>query len=249
MNQLGESVRAIYGLRTGADAYLRKFIHLSRPLPEPEVGERRSIYIESLIDRMEIPYRLGDKNSISTKFILTHFLNRTGYTLRDIDRAVTNLAVVIASRGGPDDFRTPSLTATLAIIAAINPPFFEKCRNAAYSIEGVSSAGNDSHFDHLLLSGNEREKQLGEIYKYVVGPDWKTGSPRDYLDGVNSDLDALLAEWSFALAPSPADTPDGRHLQGWYWKHARRSGLQPTKLLQSALNEIGRLGEPAEDKV
>jgi len=119
MEQLKRSVKSIYGLDTGAEAYLRKFIHLHRTLPleSRESNVRNEQYVDFVIEAMSFPDSFGSEVfKVNTREVFHHFLVRPDVSLRDIGNAVTNVASAAISS---DNFsKSPFPLIDLAILLA-----------------------------------------------------------------------------------------------------------------------------------
>lgn len=251
MKQLAQSVRSVYGLDTGSEVYLRKFVHLSRPLPEPTETDRRKLYIQHLIKTMGLPNRVGNKEiDYGTEDLLVHFLDRAGISLRDIDRAISNLAILIASKGEEEILILPGISVPLAITAAVYPGIYELARNVGSNVRPNGTGHTGAELQKFKMSANLHESQIGEMMEFIAGPSINLATST-FLKNQESDIDYVLTEWAFALVPPSERTLQNEETEEIYAIHAHhcfKQRINTSHIISNAINEVGRLVAAPTDK-
>lgn len=185
--QLEEAVRCEYGRGVDASKYLQKFVSIWTTLPKPakrgkSVPER---YLLNCLNRMEYPIQVrGDDSGISFFEDLVKYYN---LSLRDIERSLTNFAIIHNIMNGSINNHYFYLSVFIAITKSTRPDSYRKLlretitynelmEEAALTGLNLNSRGvSETHyFNHILkyyLGTNIEVEELieqGEFNQYQL---------------------------------------------------------------------------------
>ena len=125
-NQIGNSIKSLYGQGMNVDGYLRRFLDLDYRLPSPV----KKIYCSTLFDRFGIKDYLKNRTSRDAPYEEEHFVETFselsdifGFSLRVQEQCFSQFC--IALRTTPPDYKLcPTLLAGLICIKAASPELY-----------------------------------------------------------------------------------------------------------------------------
>ena len=126
--QLGHSVKALYGGEFDAEGYLRRFFDIDFRLPAPD----RKKFIRNSLELIGVDEFL--KNSIDqyarqngglVTEAFTSFFGQDDLSLRSVAQAIHRFGVVLASLGDKNGLYLPTLT-VLSILGAVHPTLYRQ---------------------------------------------------------------------------------------------------------------------------
>lgn len=126
-NQLGHSIRALYGSELDSEDYFRRFFDIDFQLPEP----KRDLFINASFEAVGVPdyfQRTRERETWNYEDVLTFaqtFLGSSDISLRRIAQAAHRLGLVLASLH--NDKHLTAMTAVVALILrTVNPDLYYK---------------------------------------------------------------------------------------------------------------------------
>ncbi len=165
--QIESSIKAVYGAEIDAAEYLRRFFNLEYGIPIADTQR----YISSLITRFDLNPIFYERNSSITRYDRKHFVeylniiaNAKGLSLRDIERCITRLRIVM-DQTQSDQYLDPVLLALLIVLYTNEPEYFNQIVNGQVSPEDVIK-------DLTSLSGGKlRQNEINVLYAYLLVAD------------------------------------------------------------------------------
>lgn len=137
--QLGHSLRTLYGIGMDVEGYLRRFIDLEFNLPKPD----RKDFTYALIKKFELNERLANFRSQEEgladerlKELLVFLAETTDMSLRDIEKAVSLIALVLLSTS-ENHFLYAPLIALLITLKIKKPELYTSYVSGARTAEQV----------------------------------------------------------------------------------------------------------------
>lgn len=157
LEQLEISVAAAYGNNIDAKKYLQKFIQITCPLvDDSEHAHERvaSKYISYLKKSLE--FKPEDSETVHyASESLTEIADRKGLSLRDIERAMSNVALACAFTT-PNTLRPAPIIAGLSVIKALDSSMYRKAK------EGRLQYAEVQEFLGLSLTADPAEAPFDE---------------------------------------------------------------------------------------
>lgn len=144
-NQLHESIRAAYGHGIDAPRYLQKFVTLWAQLPESKSGKDsdKQKYVQYCLDKME--FDGDDKKLTAIKHVFRELEAPFGLSLREIERSLTNFAIVYNSKAGRLSQHYVLMTMFLSVLKISRPDIYKNVANDTISYEQLfTDTGLDS---------------------------------------------------------------------------------------------------------
>lgn len=145
--QLEEIIRSRYGRNIEASLYLNKFIHIWIDLPNNKTryGNNGKTYLKKCLENMEFKEmpNHGDVFKIYYDLIDHYHL-----TFRDIERSLTNFAMIENMSTGKLSYEDYSLLVFLSIIRVIKPYVYNKIK-----LDSIQYSGPDGLFESAELEG------------------------------------------------------------------------------------------------
>jgi hypothetical protein len=138
MQQLGESVKSVYGSGMNAKEYLRKFIDLQYHLPEVKVED----YIGTLFSRFGFDDVLGKRTGVcrgeneELKQCLAVFFTFFHFSLRTQEQCMTQLSVILRTVA-PNHFLYPYLLSFLLCLRAEEKHLYVEYVQGRATVEDV----------------------------------------------------------------------------------------------------------------
>jgi hypothetical protein len=125
--QLGESVKSMYGVEMNSDGYLRRFIDLQYQLPEPTPeGFVRAQFGRLGLDEVLHARHLNDHRSLAE--VLPQLFLLFGFSLRIQEQCFTQLALVVRTTP-PNHYLFPHLLSILLCLRSSNCSlYYQYCR-------------------------------------------------------------------------------------------------------------------------
>lgn len=143
--QLAASVSAVYGEKTNAQEYLRRFFDLEFGIPSIESKR----HTQDLVNRFELDKVFNSRKHHELQYDASNFVDYFsaladvfGLTLRARERCMTMLAVVL-HQTAEDQFLYPELVAFFIVLRAVRPELFQALSNGTCSPEAVMTAVGD----------------------------------------------------------------------------------------------------------
>ena len=194
--QLEQAVQGAYGATFDAHTYLEKFYHLRVMLPETKLrGGQRANYVSHLWDALDITFP-DDGDNLEVKVFLTQLAETQALSLRQLERVMTNLALVSASVG-PRALFIPQLVVGLCVMRQRNSALYEKARKKALTwpeaqtwLELGGGSFDLSWWRYALgeMSKNEAKDYLQEHAHKLRHQD----APADLIPLMAEHIDALV---------------------------------------------------------
>lgn len=156
LTQLECSVATAYGSTINAKTYLQKFIQIACPLVDTSEHAHERIeqkYITHL--RRVLEFKPEDNETVRyASESLSEIAERKGLSLRDIERAMSNVALVCAFTT-PNTLRPAPIIAGLAVIKALDPSMYRRAKEGRLEYGevrdflglGQTSNADDAPFD------------------------------------------------------------------------------------------------------
>lgn len=143
--QLGHSVRAIYGADFNSDGYLRRFFDVDFRLPEPNSTD----FLTALGKDLEIPSLLRDLTNNNQLYSpigdpaalesATNIIEASPLSLRDMQQALARLRILLASLPGGQRLHLDTLV-VLLVLRTMDPELYRKVRAGTAKDEEVIAA-------------------------------------------------------------------------------------------------------------
>jgi hypothetical protein len=149
--QLAHSLRAIYGHDFDAEGYLGRFFHVGYRLRDPKPGE----YATFLVN--QVGY-LGWQEVAENLAFLMGYL---GFSLRQQQRCVTRLALVLRIVGRGRQYDDPSVYAALLALREWRPSLYEQFR--------VGQKTADDLLEALMADNRSRWESAHETSSVEIG--------------------------------------------------------------------------------
>lgn len=148
--QLGESVRSLYGAKLDADGYLRRFIDLEYRLPEPDSEKFATAQFERFGLNPALDGKVGDTryDSDTIRHALPKLFVLFGFSLRTQEQCFSQLGVILRTTPA-NSFLYSSLLAVLICLRADNKKLYLRYCSGHASHEEVMAylrqlpGGND----------------------------------------------------------------------------------------------------------
>lgn len=190
-SQLEASVEREYGLKTDAPRYLQKFISVWASLPKVERQgfSTAGTFINYCLKRMEYLPQNGSEKQVST--VMQNLAVYFDLSLRDIEKSLTNFAILFNTTGGNLHFSACYLGVLLCVLKAHKPDAYHNLRLKRLSYDevvteaglgGLSSKNFEKHsIDHpvkwllylYMLSPEEAQKFLEEENPFEIHDVWE----------------------------------------------------------------------------
>lgn len=123
--QLEEAVKSVYGNKMDAHEYLQKFISIETRIPK-KLGDRHSNdlskYCRRLVELHELETWGDDRIIVSC---IEPFANHFNLSLRQLEKAFTNIAILYSS-SSENSLRLVPIITFISVIKVINTSLFEK---------------------------------------------------------------------------------------------------------------------------
>lgn len=129
LDQLENSVTTAYGSKIDAKSYLQKFIQIVCPLVDTSEHAHERVaqkYISYLKKALEFDPKDGETVRYASES-LVDIAEKKGLSLRDIERAMSNVALVCAFTT-PNTLRPAPIVAGLAVIKALDPSMYRRAK-------------------------------------------------------------------------------------------------------------------------
>jgi len=155
--QLEEVIRIRYGQGVEASQYLQKFIHLWVELPRhiDKYSSHGKIYLNKCLADMGFKRTQSNEGAIE---MYEELIDYYRLTFRDIERSLTNFALVENLTGGKLRYDYYYLLVFLSIIRAVRPETYTKIKEGKIKYEGDGG---------LLLEAN-----LADLQEVYVRPEY-----------------------------------------------------------------------------
>jgi hypothetical protein len=188
LEQLCNSVKAQYGSEIDARAYLEKFIHITVPLVDTAEYENESVskrYIKFLSSKLPSDGRIVE---LLNEFML-RYANRTGLTLRALQRVYTTIALAssVANNGGL--FIAP-LVAGLAVLKLQHPSLYRRAKKGTLRYAEIE--------DIFGFSDRSTEENQQHKIEWSAGF-WRFATDPDIPLEIRAEYDSAL--WKYNLTP------------------------------------------------
>lgn len=151
--QLAHSLRAIYGHDFDAEGYLNRFFNLSYRLADPPPG----MYAELLIEQAGF-LRSGLAGDLA--FLMSYL----GFSLRQQQRCVTRLALILRIIGKGNQFDEPTIYATLLALREWRPKLYEQFLRADKATDDMLNALEEVNPDRW-----ESARETSRIETRLIG--------------------------------------------------------------------------------
>lgn len=181
LEQLENSVKARYGTGIDAGLYLQKFVTLTMGLPEQNANGQSSVF--AYFEKQARAMGLHEDVIEDAQIVLKCYKDERALSLRDVERALSNLALAVGGSTPLDRqlgcFRM--VTVTLCLLKACHRKTYNKFLRGDYAIDAVGT-----HF------------RLHTQFSYEL-------SKEDHLSYL------LYRAWAIFLAPDTIERGDGWH--------------------------------------
>jgi hypothetical protein len=182
--QLNESVKALYGINTNSDGYLRRFIDLAYSLPAPST----ELFVNNLFDRFTMGECINGQYADVWKQAFVLCASTFALSLRAQEQCFTEMNIVWrTSKNHGNVF--PAVLSFYSAFRAFRPGVFEELRQKRISIDAaqdllktVNEPWYKVWFDAALIQGfctdrDERQKHAEKVMEKLSNPE----SRYDYL--------------------------------------------------------------------
>ncbi len=127
-DQVGNSIKSLYGQGMNIDGYLRRFIDLDYRLPQP----KKKVYCSTLVDRFGIEDVMEKRTTHDAQYELEHFVETFSeladifnLSLRSQEQCFSQFCIVLRTTP-PNHKLCPTLLAGLICIKAVSPDLYRK---------------------------------------------------------------------------------------------------------------------------
>ena len=169
-NQLEESVRCEYGRGVQASKYLQKFISIWCSLPRNNINRLpvSAMYVKDCLNRMG--YEVKNHNH-NIKFF-EEFVEHYSLSLRDIERSLTNFAIIYNLKGDDLSEKEFMLCSFFAIVKVVYPDIYRKIANDSISCSELLDGADLCGFKVKPIGFNPQELEdhsLKNVIKLYFG--------------------------------------------------------------------------------
>ena len=168
LKQLEESVRFEYGNQVDAATYLQKFITLYTTFPKSnEFYPVQKAYFNSCIDKMNFSPIGRDQQEAISEFrrLVIHY----NLSLRQIEKSLTNYAIIHNSSGGYLSHDYTIIAAFLSIIKVIDKELYSEIKHGSVGYKDLLKKANLP--EAKSKNKNTKLAYTQTLLKYLVGTD------------------------------------------------------------------------------
>lgn len=171
--QLEEMIRAKYGQNIEASLYLQKFIHVRVELPR-EKGKYNShgkIYLKKCLEDMG--FKRTQENDEAIK-LFGELIDHYRLSFRDIERSLTNFALVENLTAGDLRFDYYYLLVFLSIIRTIKPQVYSEIKHGEIKYDGEGGLIKKADIENLYEDDLPTEFSESHLLKWMLKYDLST---------------------------------------------------------------------------
>ncbi len=166
--QLVGSIKGVYGSNDQeARLYLQKFVNINMRLQPPETfGAEVDNFVSDLLSRHCVPQSLSERDSIP-KFYQTMYAKHR-FTLRDIEKCITNLCMILAIAEKP---HITMLAAGLSILKFKSPEIIDQILEGANM--GMAQLRSTTCFESIFSKERYKTPQTERVkkaFEFVLTP-------------------------------------------------------------------------------
>lgn len=167
-SQLEESIRTKYGSGIEATKYLQKYISMwaNLPISRNLSNSQRSQYLNYCLDSMK-----EDNKDIflgRSQWILEDLLEHFNSSLREVERCLTNIALVTKTTGGDIRQGYAEIAIIVSVLKVTRPQFYEKLRTNKVSYSDVLAEAGLENMSHDYWTDKPEGSYVLFILKYCL---------------------------------------------------------------------------------
>lgn len=199
MNQMGASVKHIYGQGINSDAYLLKFFNLTLTIPSPKEKSKQKVWVQHLC--RGIGGRKYESDLQHINYFLIFISERRDLSLRQIEKIYTLIALAKAA-GVVNLDVAQAIVALLCVLRVDERALFAKAQQGGMKWEEIREylgivdgdlENRNIHYELLILkyltSADSSSSEFNEVRQYIrIPPSERTGLIQHYAQSIISQV-------------------------------------------------------------
>ncbi len=169
--QIEEVIKSNYGAGIDSSSYLQKFVHIWASLPKSTEQHSSDIkkYLRNCLERMD--FKIENRNHQTFIEIYEDLAEYYNMSLREIERSLSNYAIIHNITGGNLNSDYMYLAVYLSIVKARYPSAYSRLRNGKLTYEEALTETELHRLEVGFWEGKPEGHPLKWLIKYYVSSD------------------------------------------------------------------------------